>query len=149
MTDIRFYHLTTTDLESALPRLLEKTLSRDWRAVVAAGSDERVEALAAHLWTYDERGFLPHGSPKDGHAERQPVWLSTDDTNVNGAQVLFLIDGRGTERTAAYQVVAEVFDGGDPAAVQAARRHWKAYTAAGHTPAYWKQDDRGRWVQGA
>lgn len=149
MSDIRFYHLTATGLEAALPRLLEKTLARDWRAVVAAGSETRVESLAELLWTYDDRSFLPHGTAKDGHAALQPVWLATDDANVNNAQVLFLTDGLGTERLAAYQVIAEIFDGGDPEAVQAARRHWRAYTEVGHAPSYWKQDPDGRWIKAA
>jgi DNA polymerase-3 subunit chi len=59
MTEIRFYHLTTTTLERALPVLLEKVLARGDRAVVIAGSDERVAALDTALWTYDDRSFLP------------------------------------------------------------------------------------------
>ena len=68
MTEIRFYHLQRTTLEAALPPMLEKTLERGQRAVVLAGSDERVEQLTDHLWTYDEGGFLPHGSARDGNA---------------------------------------------------------------------------------
>ena len=45
MTEIRFYHLQRTALEAALPPMLEKTLERGQRAVVMAGSEERVEAL--------------------------------------------------------------------------------------------------------
>ena len=60
MTDVRFYHLTRTSLEAALPQMLEKTLERGQRAVVIAGSDERVESLNAQLWTYHDRRFLPH-----------------------------------------------------------------------------------------
>jgi len=149
MSDVRFYHLTATGLDAALPRLLEKTLARDWRAVVAAGSEARVESLAELLWTFDDRSFLPHGTVKDGYAALQPVWLSTDDTNVNGAQVLFLTDGLATARLADYAVVAEIFDGGDPEMVQAARRHWRDYTAAGHAPTYWKQAPDGRWIKAA
>lgn len=149
MSDIRFYHLTTTSLEAALPQLLEKTLARGWRAVVRAGSAERVEALAQHLWTYDDFSFLPHGSPKDGHAEKQPVWLDTSEVNVNGAQVLFLTDSTEAGSLDAYEVVAELFDGNDPEAVSAARAHWRTYKRAGHAPTYWKQDERGRWIKGA
>ncbi|HTO82001.1 MAG TPA: DNA polymerase III subunit chi, partial [Methylomirabilota bacterium] len=93
MTEVRFYHLQRTTLEAALPPMLEKTLERGQRAVVVAGSPERVEHLTGHLWTYSERGFLPHGSARDGHADRQPVWLTAEDENPNGAQVLFLADG--------------------------------------------------------
>ncbi len=49
--EISFYHLTRTTLEAALPQMLEKTPERGQRAVVRAGSAERVEAPAHHLWT--------------------------------------------------------------------------------------------------
>lgn len=149
MSDIRFYHLTKTSLEAALPQLLEKTLDRGWRAVVCAGSSERVEALAAHLWTYSDEAFLPHGTPKDGYPGLQPVWLDTSDSNVNGAHVLFLTEGTQVSNLDAYGVIAELFDGNDTEAVATARAHWRAHREGGHAPTYWKQDDCGRWRKGA
>ena len=62
MTEILFYHLQRQPLERVLPPLLEKSLERGWRVVVQAASDERVEALDAHLWTYRDDSFLPHGT---------------------------------------------------------------------------------------
>ena len=149
MTDVRFYHLTRTSLEAALPQMLEKTLERGQRAVVIAGSDERVESLNAHLWTYKERGFLPHGSAKDGYGEDQPVWLSALDENPNGAEVLFLTDGAASERLADYGICAILFDGGNESAVASARDRWRGLEAAGHEVTYWQQDERGRWSQQA
>jgi len=73
--------------------VLEKVLARGQRAVVVAGSDERVEAIASALWTYDDRGFLPHGTAKDGFAADQPIWIATRAENPNGAQMLVLVDG--------------------------------------------------------
>ena len=67
----------TMTLERALPQILEKVLARGERVVVMAGSSERVEALNAALWTYNDRSFLPHGSSRDGFAEDQPIWLTT------------------------------------------------------------------------
>jgi DNA polymerase-3 subunit chi len=147
MTEIRFYHLQRTALEAALPPMLEKTLDRGQRAVVMAGSEERVEHLVDHLWTYSERGFLPHGSARDGNADRQPVWLTTEDENPNAAQVLFLTDGTSSRKVADYQLCVELFDGNDEAAVRTARERWKSYKDAGHTLTYWQQSDAGRWEQ--
>ena len=62
MTEICFYHLERQPLERVLPQLLEKSLERGWRVVVQAASEERVEALDAHLWTYRDDSFLPHGT---------------------------------------------------------------------------------------
>jgi DNA polymerase-3 subunit chi len=147
MTEIRFYHLQRTALEAALPPMLEKTLERGRRAVVMAGSEERVEHLVDRLWTYSERSFLPPGSARDGHADMQPVWLTTADENPNGAQVLFLTDGTTSGHVADYELCVELFDGNDESAVQAARARWTAYKAAGHQLTYWQQSAAGRWEQ--
>ena len=62
MTEVSFYHLQKVGLERALPKLLEKALERGLKAVVVAGSDERVESLNSSLWTYEAASFLAHGS---------------------------------------------------------------------------------------
>lgn len=142
-TEVNFYHLTKSSLEDALPRLLEKTLQAGERAVVLLGSPERVDALNTHLWTFDPNGFLPHGSARDGEAERQPVWLTDRDENPNGAGFLFVADRAKSERVADYKRCFELFDGRDEAAVGDSRERWKAYKAAGHSVVYWQQTDRG------
>jgi len=149
MTEIRFYHLQTSTLEAALPPMLEKTLERGQRAIVMAGSPERVEALTSYLWTYNDRGFLPHGSARDGFAERQPIWLTEKDENPNSAQVLFLTDGATSERVADFTLCVELFDGNDEKAVAAGRERWRAYKEAGHKLTYWQQSAAGRWEQKA
>ncbi|MDF2763962.1 MAG: polymerase chi subunit [Rhodospirillales bacterium] len=149
MTEIRFYHLTRMPLERALPALLERALGAGMRSVVIAGSEERVEALNQLLWTYEERSFLPHGSKRDGRPERQPVWLTTEDENPNGATCLVLTDGAVSGRVGEYRRCLDLFDGQDPAAVEAARGRWKTWKDAGHELSYWQQDDSGRWQQKA
>ena len=150
MTEIRFYHLVRRPLEDTLPIMLERTVNRDGRrAIVMAGSEERLEALNAHLWTYDDRGFLPHGSKRDGHEPRQPIWLTTKEENPNGATVLFLVDGARVEGAANYELVCTLFDGNDPDAVGAARTQWVGYKDGGHQLTYWQQTDRGGWEKKA
>lgn len=148
MTDVRFYHLTRKTMEQALPELLEKTHARGLRSVVMAGSAERVEALASHLWTYKPNFFLPHGTARDGHAEQQPIWITELDENPNGATVLFLVDGAATERTDRFDILCEIFDGHDEAAVRAARAKWKTHQGAGHAISYWRQTEKG-WTKEA
>lgn len=147
MTGVRFYHMTRTTLEQALPLMLEKTLERGQRAVVRAGSEARVEALSTRLWTYHDRAFLPHGTVKDGRAERQPVWLTVEDEAPNGAEVLFLTDGATSQKVGDYALCVLLFDGGDDEALAQARSQWKALKELGHEVTYWQQDDEGRWSQ--
>jgi DNA polymerase-3 subunit chi len=145
MTEIRFYHLTRNALEQVLPGLLEKTLERGMKAVVMAGSSERVEALTQHLWTYHPNKFLPHGNEKDGNAEMQPVWLTPKDERPNAAEILFLTDGAQSELVGDYRRVCEIFDGNDASALASARQRWGVYKSAGHDLSYWQQGDKG-WV---
>jgi DNA polymerase-3 subunit chi len=149
VTEVNFYHLTRSTLEQALPRLLEKALQSGARAVVMAGSAERVEALNAHLWSYDPDAFLPHGSARDGNAAHQPVWLTVEDENPNAASLVFLTDGASTQRLTEFTRCFELFDGRDEAAVAAARERWKQLKAEGHSIAYWQQNDKGGWEKRA
>jgi len=145
MTEVGFYHLTRTPLERALPKLLERVIAGGMRAVVVSGSAERVEALNAALWTYEQLSFLPHGSAKDGQAEEQPIWLTTADENPNGATVLVLTDGVSSSKVGEFARCLDMFDGRDSDAVAAARERWKMMKAAGHTLAYWQQNEAGGW----
>ena len=82
MTEILFYHLENLTLESVLPKLLEKSVERGWRAVVQASSDERVDVIDAHLWTYRDDSFLAHGTARDRDCAEHPV-VVTADGNFN------------------------------------------------------------------
>ncbi|MFG1291366.1 DNA polymerase III subunit chi [Xanthobacter versatilis] len=153
MTEILFYHLERRPLEQVLPTLLEKSLERGWRCVVQCGSAERRDALDAHLWTYNEASFLPHGTEAQPVPERQPVLIATTEANPNGAQVRFLVDAVPLADPAPYVRVVHLFDGRDDEQVAAARERWReakaAATAQGHELTYWQQDENGRWVRKA
>lgn len=149
MTEVLFYHLTESTLEDALPALLEKSLERGWRAVVQFGTAERRDALEQHLWTYRPDSFLAHGSDQGSHAERQPVLMTTEPANANGAQIRFLTDGAEPPELSAYERAVFMFDGHDAAQLQQAREHWKVMKAAGHQVTYWQQAEGRRWERKA
>ena len=148
-TEVLFYHLERMTLEAILPKLLEKTLERGNRAVVQAGSDERLQALDAHLWVYEESAFLPHGTKRDGASDRQPVYLTTGEENPNGATVRFLVDGARAENFDGLARAVFLFDGNDEDALAKAREDWKRVKAQGLAATYWQQDDNGKWVKKA
>ena len=150
MTEIFFYHLQNQPLEAALPRLLEKSLERGWRAVVQATSPERLSALDDHLWTFADESFLPHGTDKDPDPAEHPVLLTLSDGNRNGANVRFLVDGAAFPADGeGYERIVVLFDGNDPDALAGAREQWRSVKAAGHDATYWQQDERGRWAKNA
>jgi DNA polymerase-3 subunit chi len=145
--EILFYHLTRRRLEDVLPGLLETCLARGWRAVVQAGSVERCEALDAHLWTYRDDSFLPHGIASGASAELQPICLTCKDENPNGAQVKFFIDGAqiALESLDELDRAVLLFDGQDEAVLKNARMQWVTLKKANLLPTYWQQNERGGW----
>jgi DNA polymerase III subunit chi len=146
MTEVLFYHLQDTSVENVLPPLLEKSLERGWRVVVQSTSEERADALDAHLWTYRDDSFLPHATWRVADARDQPIVLAVEGSNPNQASVRFLIDNAAlpadSER---YERMVLVFNGDDPDAVAMARAAWKDSKARGFEVTYWQPDERGRW----
>ncbi len=150
MTEVLFYHLKGQTLEHVLPALLQKSLERGWRVVVQASSEERVEALDAHLWTWRDDAFLPHGTWRDVAASEQPILLTISEENPNGATVRFLVEGVGIPGNASsYERVVLIFDGEDAEAVEAARARWSDAKVAGFDVTYWQTDEKGRWQRQA
>jgi DNA polymerase-3 subunit chi len=155
MTDVWFYHLQRRPLESALPKLLELSLERGWRAVVQATSERRLTALDDLLWSYDPESFLPHGTLRDGEPETQPIFLTLGPDNPNSADVRFFIENAeaapvlADPASAPSQRAILMFDGNDEAAVLAARAQWRTLKAAGHQLSYWRQNEDGKWEKQA
>ena len=143
LAEVGFYHLLSTPLERALPKLLERAWSRGHRIVVRAASPERVEHLNIVLWTYEEGAFLPHGSARDGNPGMQPIWLTHCHENPNGASMLVLVDGLAAEDLGSFTRCADLFDGNDADAVEAARERWRRAREAGHDLTYWQQTTSG------
>jgi DNA polymerase III subunit chi len=150
MTEVLFYHLKDQSPEQVLPALLQKSLDRGWRAVVQASTEERVEALDAHLWTWRDDSFLPHGTWREAEAARQPIVLTVGEDNPNNAAIRFLVEGATMPTdVAAYERVVLLFNGEDPDAVEVARLRWSEAKSAGFEVTYWQTDEKGGWQRKA
>jgi DNA polymerase-3 subunit chi len=150
VTETLFYHLERRTLEDVLPGLVEKSLERRWRAVIKADSSDRSDALDNLLWTYDDQSLLAHSPSGDGEAARQPVLITVEDENPNGAQILFCIGGARpsdwrSARLSALARVVMLFDGRDSAMLESARAAWKDAKEAGHDVTYWKESASGKF----
>ena len=146
MTEVLFYHLQNMTVENVLPPLLEKSLERGWRVVVQSTSEERADALDAHLWTYRDDSFLPHATWRVGDAADQPIVLAIDEDNPNGANVRLVVDNAALTQDAANdERMVLLFNGDDEDALALARAAWSDCKARGFDVTYWQADDRGRW----
>jgi len=145
MVEIGFYHLDRTPLDEALPKLLEKALGSGARVLLRAPDSATVDRLNRLLWTYGEASFLPHGSAAEGWPEQQPIYLTAQDENPNGADILAQVGGATMADLTPFRRVLDLFDGTDPIALDAARARWRDYKQAGHVLTYWQQKPQGGW----
>ena len=139
-----FYHLTRAPLERALPVLLERALAQGWRVAVRGRTDAFLAKLDDALWEWPEDGFLPHGMDGTGREAAQPVLLTLGP--APGRECLMAVEGAevSPEEVRGAARICILFDGRDPAAVEAARGQWRALTTAGCAAQYWSQEG-GRW----
>ena len=150
MADVLFYQLTESRLEEALPGLLERSLSRNWRAVVQAVTAERRDALDHHLWVFRDDSFLPHGTDAESSGALQPILITIDPAQrANDAHVRFMVEGAVPASLEAYERGVYLFDGHDAEQLAGARARWKAEKDAGHAVTYWQQSEDRRWVKKA
>ena len=147
MTDVNFYQLGARPLNAVLPRLLDKAVAAGFRCVVRAADRDLLADLDAALWTFDPASFVPHAI--DGpFAADQPVLLTGLAEDANAADLIAVVDGVVPGDLDRYRRVLYLFDGDDAAALDLARRHWRALKGRdGVTPVYWREGDDGRWEQ--
>lgn len=139
---VDFYHLTASPLERVLPSIAEKVLAAGERLLVVAEPD-LLARLDEQLWSYAKDSFLPHGRER---AASQPVLLSAEPEAANGATNIALADGRWREEALGFARTFYFFDNDGR---DGAREAWRALNARPEVEArYWKQDERGKWVQG-
>ena len=139
---VDFYHLTASPLERVLPSVAEKVVAGGERLLVVAEPDQ-LARLDELLWSYARDSFLPHGREQ---AQSQPVLLSAEPEAANGATAIALADGRWRDEALGF---ARAFYFFDDAGRDSARDAWRALKAKPDVEArYWKQDERGKWVQG-
>ncbi len=154
VTETLFYHLERRSLDEVLPGLLERSIERGWRALVLTESAERSQAIDALLWTYNDQTFLAHAQAGDGDASRQPILITVEEENRNGANVLFLVGGADPPAwdgpvVGALARVVLMFDGRDPDMLARARSAWKNARSAGHEVTYWKEMPGGKFEKQA
>jgi len=150
--EVAFYHLSKARVEQALPILLERTLSKGWRAIVQTNNDARVAKLNQDLWAYKPESFLPHGVKGDPDLGSLPIYLTAINDNPNTADVRFFIDGvemGGVLNSAAAPKERAIllFDGGNEDELTAARDQWRALKDAGFDLVYYQQSDQGNWLE--
>lgn len=144
-----FYHLIRAGLDDTVTMILTRALGQGWRLMVRSPEQGLLDDLDAKLWLGPEDSFLAHGVEGGAQDADQPVLLGAGPIS-NSARGIVLLSGAKVQRDelAGLERVWLLFDGADPAAVQAARDQWTLLTGWGLAAQYWS-DESGAWVKKA
>ncbi len=144
---IQFYHLLTTPLEVALPKLAEMAVAKEMRCVVVA-DDAMIDILDKSLWTFSQNSFVPHlklSECEADHAKEQPILLHNCVTDENNPELCMVTNDRYFEELPKVSRIFDIFNGNDSGATEKARERWSAYKARNIHLTYVKQQDNGAW----
>lgn len=135
----------------ALAPLLTKAYDAGYKALVKCGDDKTVKQLDKWLWEFDPNSFLPHGTDRQDHKDKQPVYLSKEFENENKANLLVLTDGSDVPPALekGFERIIDLFDGHNAQELTQARQRWKNYKDQGHALVYWQQQPNGGWKKKA
>ena len=164
MPQIDFYHLTQSDIETALVMLVQKSLLAGKKVLVQCPRPA-AETIDDALWAADRDSWIPHGLDDAPGRDKAPVWIcsasndkdsndkdgaETDGVNPDDATFLFLLHGAQRDDMPRFERVFNIFDGRSEAQVGQARDQWQSWRDMDAAEMrYFAQDDAGKWEQRA
>lgn len=128
---------------------MEKSVARGWKVVLQFAEEPERDRIDAHLWTWREQSFLPHATDGGAFDARQPILLTTGDSNSNAANIRFLCAGADIADVSGYERVVVMFDGHDNEQLERARGQWRRFSGPANQLTYWQQNGSGGWERKA
>ena len=159
MPQIDFYHLTQSNIETALVMLVQKSLLASKKVLVQCPRPA-AETIDEALWAADRDSWIPHGLDDAFGRDKAPVWICSASSDKDGAETggispdgatfLFLLHGAQRDDMPRFERVFNIFDGRSEAQVGQARDQWQSWRDMDATEMrYFAQDDTGKWEQRA
>ncbi|ABK45171.1 DNA polymerase III, chi subunit [Magnetococcus marinus MC-1] len=145
---VRFYQLATDSRERALLKILNKVYGMGLRVCIVVEDRQQAQGLDEHLWRHPPDSFLPHATSVDPFPEAQPILISEQPVDPNGATVVVMLTPVPLENLDQFDTVVD-FVPDDPQAKRASRLRYKHYKDAQCQMEYWIQTPKGQWERAA
>lgn len=144
---IQFYHLLTTPLETALPKLADIAFNKQMNCIIML-DDASIDMIDKALWTFSQRSFVPHLMRKecdDEQAKRQPILLHNQFIKDNNPELCMVTNHHYFKDLPEVSRIFDIFNGNDSGATEQARMRWSQYKARDLHLTYVKQQENNSW----
>ncbi|MDR2766124.1 MAG: DNA polymerase III subunit chi [Holosporaceae bacterium] len=140
--ELCFYQTGAGNLVPSAARLLEKIYASGERCLVYSADEERLKAVDKTLWTFSTNAFIPHGDRNLGFCHRQPIYLTNQWENPNGATILLLLETVDHEQCAEnFKRIICIFQ--DAPQIERAQAIYDDLKKNQENVNYWKQSSGG------
>ena len=146
MPEIFFYKVRNLSSELFLISLIEKSISKNWNAVVLLDNIERMEELNDLLWTYDSTSFIPHGGQSDMSPEMQKVYLTCAEENPNKSEIIFSIDGVIINKPENWKRCVYIFNEQNLKVTEDLESYKREIQKLDYKQKYFEQDKNEKWI---
>jgi len=94
VTRLELHELPEPKRAGELTKLVTQLYRARRRIVIWVEDQGRLQILDDYLWTFEKLAFIPHAIWNGGDDQRdEPIVLTSEPVNPNGAQVLVVGDG--------------------------------------------------------
>ena len=146
MTEIFFYKLKNTSIDLFLISLIEKSISKNWNSLVLLDNTERMEEINDLLWTFNDTSFIPHGSQSDLSPDKQNVYLTCNEENLNNSNIIFSIDGIIINEPDNWNRCIYIFNEQNLKVTDELESYKREIKDFGYTLKSFEQDNNGKWI---
>ena len=146
MTEIFFYKLKNISIDLFLISLIEKSISKNWNSLVLLDNTERMEEINDLLWTFNDTSFIPHGSQSDLSPDKQNVYLTCNEENLNNSNIIFSIDGIIINEPGNWNRCIYIFNEQNLKVTDELESYKRKVKDFGYTLKSFEQDNNGKWI---
>ena len=146
MTEIFFYKLKNLSIELFLISLVEKSISKNWNSTVLLDNIERMEEINDLMWTFNDTSFIPHGSQNDLNSDKQKVYLTCNEENLNNANIIFSIDGIIVKKPDNWNRCIYIFNEQNLKVTDELELYKREIKDLNYVLKSFEQDDNGKWI---
>ncbi len=145
MAQVDFYQLSRDPVERVAVTLARKLFDAGDRLVIVARDPALRATISGALWQADASSFLAHDMAGGADDGLQPILISPEPSEANGAQHVLIADGEWRASALAAERVFYLFG---PDHLDAARAAWRSLNEPdGINRNFWRQEG-GKWRKG-
>ena len=107
--EFSFYQLEDSNFLRTICKIIERAYLEGYKIIVKV-EDSLIEAeLNKILWSYSQKTFIPHGASFDPLPKQQTVYITTQDENLNDADLVIFVNSFSNDTCQNYKKILNIF----------------------------------------